>query len=194
MAKEKPIVIELYELWNQIKSRFNIVSPQPKSFTLRKEVIPILSLDGSKLDIIDLSDNTVVAHTNGTVDVLLQAPSGFIYKVRGLQYQANAVGTTGTHRLDIQQTDGTLTINMGYLASNFGANILISGSSNESLQFYADASERPSTPDAQMLWVTNTLIASHTDYLNFKYTNNTDVNTSTNRLLRVLVEIIPERA
>lgn len=190
MKIEKPIVIELYELWNQIKARFSIVSPQPKSFTLSKTVQPITSFDSPKLDVIDLSDATSIAAA-GTDTQTLQPPSGKIYIVRNFQYNAldPAGSGAGTHELVVfNGIAQTVQNRSARIAATFGNPIEV-GFANG---FVGDSSESPSTQTEQRFICTAGLRCNHNYPIEFLYKNNTDVAQAGTRTLKLLVEILNE--
>jgi len=191
--KEKPIVIELYELWNSFKARFDIVSPQPKSFTLNKVVHPVTCLDGPNIKFLVLSDDTEVAATTGVVHMLLQPPVGFIYKVLNISIGISVPsgGSSGTHEMYIAYTDGTNISPIAYMTSAFGAVIQASVNAASAGMFIAGA-EHPDDPTAQHDILTKSIMCSHDCYVDFKYSNKTDAAQTGTRTLIIVVAQIPE--
>lgn len=189
--KEKPIVIELYELWNNIKARFNIISPQPKSFILRKEVIPVISLDGYTIEYVDLSDDTQV-NSGGAVNLQeLKPPDGFVYDVIDIRCSildpnGGGASTSGTHSLDIR-FPGNVS-KMARIIGNFGTDIKIDYSG------FTGDTEAPSVAGDQYRMIHQWLYASHSQPLEFNYTNSTDKHQTATRVLQIWVKKRPEGA
>jgi hypothetical protein len=187
--EKKEDVIELYELWTKIKARLGIISPQPKHFSLRKEVIPVTSIDGVTLDMIDLSDDTSIAAA-GFQTLSLQPPKGTIYEVMDLYYAApDPVGSAaGSHRIYI----GWANLSGLYLArlvAAFGNAISI----RTDIGFTANTSESPSNVREQLL-VFRGVFCSNAQPLNCYYLNSTDVAQAGTRTLEVMVKKHPEGA
>lgn len=189
MKVEKPIVIELYELWNAIKSRFSIVSPQPKSFTLKKTVQPVTSLDGVTLEIFDLSDDTSVSSAGGTNTQTLQAPTGFIYQVIDIGYSAPdpAGSGSGSHKLTFKYR--TAQDDLGYVNSAFGNAVGISNNG-----FEGSTSEYPASATDQLLLMRSYVYVSNLVPIDFLYTNSTNVAQAGTRALKIVVKKFPEGA
>jgi len=185
MKEEKPIVIELYELWNQLKARFDIVSPQPKSFTLNKRVVPITSLDGVKLKVIDLSDDTQVNSGSASNTQTLIPPEGYIYEVVALKIIIpDPVGSTsGSHTLDIHISGVDQVL---YCSSTSGTSIYYKMSEG-----WGGTSKKPAFPYS--VTFLETIVLNHDIPLTFVYINGTDANQVGTRTIKVLVKEIPER-
>ena len=190
MKEEKPIVIELYELWNQLKARFDIVSPQPKSFTLSKKVQPITSLDGAKLKLIDLSDDTQVNSGGSTNTQILTPPSGFIYEVVSLAMNfPDPVGSTvNNHSINVTLADISLAdiSQVMYASSNTGS--LIYYKISEGL---IGTSKKPAFP--YNVTFLDSIVLNSDVVLTFVYTNNTDAHQTGTRTIKVVVREILER-
>jgi len=184
MEKEEEHVIELYELWNRIKSRFGIIAPQPKHFSLRKEVIPVMPLDGYSFELIDLSDDTTVTHAPTTIVNTLQPPAGYIYEVVALYYRANhPVGdTAGTHKLKIIGQNSSFDY-YASITSNFDVDITITGG-----YLFGGTSKLPVTAAYQWDVMHHCLFASYDQPLDFRYTNSLDVDQTGTRTLEVWVK------
>lgn len=170
MAAKKEIVIELYELWNTIKSRFNVVSPQPKSFTLEKEVRPTISLDNYVLELVDLG-RVMSIPAAGTWPFTLQPPKGYVYQVVNISFAIpDPVGSAaGTHEL-VGTYAGMYDILL-LIKANFGGDVKINR-----FGFGGDNAEAPANIAQQYPMIYEYLYASYDHPLIFTYNNDTDVN------------------
>jgi len=183
MENEKPIIIELYELWNMIKKRFAIVAPQPKSFTLRKEVVPVLSMDGHKLFKLDLTTDDNVAP--GAYDsIFLTPPDGYYYIIRNIYFHApNPVGSSaGSHGLYVYDV---YSYNMA-VTNTFGSDARI-----RQFQFSGNV-EIPGNSQQQFDLITGALVSPGNDPLDFRYCNNTNAMQDGTRRLVLYVEQVKE--
>lgn len=191
MKIEKPLVIELYEFWNRVKLRFNIVSPQPKSFILRKEVIPIISLDGYSIEYIDLSDDTQVNSGGAASLKELKPPDGFIYEVIDIRClipdpDGGGASTSGTHNLDFRFQDNVS--KLARVVGNFGTDIKID------YEGFQGDTESPGASATQFQLIHQWLCASNSEPLQINYINNTDKHQTATRILQFWVKKRPEGA
>lgn len=183
MKVEKPVIIELYELWNSIKSRFSIISPQPKSFNLKMDVQPITTMDSRSVEWIDLSDTTQVnAAANNTQT--LQPPKGFLYEIRGMAAKfPDPVGSgAGSHTI-FMNIAGSASIygRLFSATSDFGSDI-----SYAARYGWLATATYPSSGDSQRQLYQTTIVSNEYP-LDFLYSNNTDVNQTGNREIYLLV-------
>jgi len=185
--KEQPIVIELYELWNSLKARFSIVSPQPKSFTLNKVVTPVTSIDGITLDLVDLSDGTSIAAAGSDVQ-LLQPAKGYVYKILDIFYDAPdpAGSASGIHYLTILPNKMSASHKSMQTVADFGNAVKV--------DLYALSSNKTNYPSTtrDFCLIMDFLLASYDQPLKFLYNNGTDVAQAGTRTLEILVKQIPE--
>jgi len=132
--------------------------------------------------LIDLSDDTEVAHTGGQNVQTLQPDVGFVYEVINISYNAPAVGTSGTHDLEMKYTG-----DLHYIVrvrSTFATAIAI-----KSLGFIGDSSEEPAaTNDQYDLMRRGVLIATNGLPISIPYTNDTDVAQAGTRELLIVVK------
>jgi len=183
--KEKPIVIELYELWNTFKARFNIVSPQPKSFTLDTIIHPVVSIGDFLVRNIDLSDDTSVAAA-ANITQTLQPAAGKIWEIQfmAFNFPDPAGSATGDHKMQAM-FDLTLSHQTAlfYLTSDFGTDIKTYNGEfsattdlpgNVTLQYYISRK--------------NGLCINHDTPLYFRYWNGTDVAAALMRTIKILVK------
>jgi len=191
MKIEKPIIIELYELWNAFKSRFSIISPQPKSFELSRRVVPVTSLDGETIELIDLSDDTSVAAA-GAITVQLQPPKGFLYEVIYIYYRANdpAGSAAGTHKVNFTYSGVSTTSPSIVCRGTTGTTIYIT-----SYALIGDSAETPPSATQQFeLIACGRLIASNSLPIDIEYHNDTDVAQAGTRTCEIVVRKRPEGA
>jgi len=187
--KEKPIVIELYELWNNIKARLQLVSPQPKSFTLLKEVRPVLDLGNFTLEMINLSDDTQVnSGGNSNIQILIP-PAGKIYQIVDIRYTApDPIGSAANSQyLMVRSNDGVNQIEHLKIEAPFSEAIYINRG-----EYYGSTSEEPTDATAQFIQLCQSLYSSRNAYLDFFYFNNTDVHQTGTRVLDILVKVFNE--
>lgn len=180
-------VIELYDFWDKIKTRLGIIDPQPRSFTLRKEVIPTTSLDGSVLKILDFTTTDTVTHAPTSTTQLLQPDKGKLWIVRGIYYNApDPVGSAaGHHDLSFYPMNIIEALNKAAIVKgNFGTQLIIGLNST-----LTGDTEQPTGTEPQMNIIYRGLIwASYDCPAAFVYTNTTDVDQTGNRKFYVLVE------
>lgn len=139
------------------------------------------------LEVIDLATTSSVAHTGGTDTVSLTPPAGVIYEVVDMWLNIPAVGTAGTHEVLMGFIDLNAFHILLFGKSNFGSSITFT----QRLIGTADSNKTPSANADQQNNSTRIFCSSdHT--LDFKYTNNTDVNQTGNRDIKILVKKYPE--
>ena len=191
--KKEEIVIELYELWNQFKARFNIISPQPKSFLLSKTVVPVTSVDGVKLKVVDLTSTTDVA-SMGTGVYTLQPTEGYIWKIKLVNvYIPDPAGSgAGATEFQLKAKNAADCASTGsnyliYIASDFGTATQIGYN-----QLVTGTSKVPGAASDQMTMLTS-LIVSHAHPMEIRYYNGTDVNQAADIEIIFWVEETPER-
>lgn len=141
-----------------------------------------------KLKLIDLSDNTTVAHAPTSNTQTLQPASGKIYEIiKIFIYIPDPAGSAaGTHELIMHHTtDGS---------SVYGTFLLRATTGNSLGTYYsaftADSAEAPgeAITQGQILNGFGDILCSYTYPIYFKYTNSTDVDQSGTRVIKVLVK------
>lgn len=185
--KEKAIVIELYNLWNQLKARFNIISPQPKSFELLTTVQPITNIDDFYIKLVDLSDSTSIAAGNDHT-VTLEPPDGECYQIIDWMYDAPdpAGSSSGSQKLEawpMGQTSGTKN-EILQVTGTFGNGIYVGDHCA-----FNGTSESPSAGSEQFNIIHGSLWATHEAPITFIYDNSTDVAQAGNRKLLLMVKV-----
>jgi len=134
---------------------------------------------------IDLSDNTSIA-PGGTNTQTLTPPAGFCYQIVGIYYSAPdpAGSGAGTHELNVYYDTATeYPYQLIFLQSATGSGIYI----GKYASFIATTEQPTGSLQASLcyggyIWCTNT------EPILFEYDNDTDVNQTANRILRVLVK------
>jgi len=136
-----------------------------------------------KLEIVDLSDDTEVAHTVGTNTQLLQPPVGFVYEVMAIDYDAPTIGgsSSGTHRLYI--TPDSFISPVALIIATFASYVRI-----RDFQFYGNQAETPSAAASQFTIINSGLVASYDHPITFEYFNWTDVAQAGTRALIFVVK------
>lgn len=193
MPEKKEDVIELYELWNRIKARFGIIAPQPKHFNLRKEVIPVTSIDGIALEVLDYSDDTAVA-ASGEYTITIQPPKGTIYQLMDWYFYApdpagGGASTAGSHALSIY-TANTLASNSrkAFCSRNFGGYVRV----GQYYEFTGDT-ENPAAASQQIALLMGGLFASYDAPVVLVYTNDTDKIQAATRFCIITAKVLNER-
>jgi len=189
MQNEKEDVIELYDYWTKIKARLGIVAPQPKHFSLRKEVIPITSIDQITTEVVNL-DTSAAVGIGATETTELRPPQGWVYRIRQIDLKCPdpAGSGAGTHRWYMTY-NGMDNYSM-MLICDFGNQISISGTG-----FVANSSETPGAQREQHVLIREgVLVLTHDNFINIGYKNGTDVVCNTSRIVRFYVEKTPEGA
>lgn len=133
------------------------------------------------LELIDLSDDTTVAHAPTAITNTLQPPVGFVYEVVNIDYNAPApVGdSAGTHKVTVEY-DGT---SLALINGNHSTTIKIYQAG-----FSGDVGEIPGIVDDQLRIMREWLVASYDNPIDFVYTNSTDADQTGTRVLRVWVK------
>jgi hypothetical protein len=132
--------------------------------------------------VIDLSDNTQVNAGNSNVQTL-QPPVNKVYEVLHIFYNIATPGGTaaGTHDITITTT-------------NFAEAIIISKAAHgstvqiKSLELVGDSLELPTTTPTQAMAI-QSLVATYDEPVVFTYNNDTDVNQTKTRTLKILVRV-----
>lgn len=136
------------------------------------------------IKLIDLSDDTTVASGGGTNTQTLQPPDGQIYKIKGLKiFIPDPSGSTSNdHSLEIQN----INLNEIYISatSNTGSAIQIRPYAG-----ITSTSKRPSEIEQQYPMIFEYMLCNNTNYIEFVYVNNTDVNQTGTREIYVIVEV-----
>ncbi len=144
--------------------------------------MPISKEDRFKLELIDLTDDTLVAHAPTNFTNALQPPSGCIYKIVGLKIDIPIPvgGSAGTHSLTVVH-ELTDTFQHMYVSSAFDTTIYFQMSEG-----LGGTTKKPVYPN--VLHVLNTLYANHDNPINFVYTNASDADQTGTRIIKVLVK------
>lgn len=137
-----------------------------------------------KVKLLDLDDATSVA-SSGTNSQLVRPDDGKIYRIVNVGYYGAAPGGagSGTHQIQIQHYDGTDVVGVSTCKGPFNEAIKMSIGEG----FTGTTLEQPSTLPEQIRILTEILYASHTNYIRFLYTNNTNVANANNRELKIIV-------
>ena len=177
MTAKKEIVIELYDLWNSIKDRFNIVSPQPKSFILNTRVNPVFIIDSGETKL-DNTPTTASLAAAAHEDVLLRPAAGKRAKLGYITFNAAAPAGAGSgnHEFSVFITDGTTEV----------AVIQMDCIHSDLLNFTRDSSTdtgvRPDGLDRPILSTLFNMVFTHDVWLIARYFNDTDVATTRERI------------
>ena len=135
------------------------------------------------VELLNLSEVDTVTHAPTTKTVVLQPPVGFVYEVIDINYNAGdpSGSGSGTHQI-YGRYEGAFS-DIFRVKGNFGSSIsiIVSG-------LVGNAGETPSAIADQLRLMQHTMIVSNTCFLNFNYTNSTDVDQTGTRSLTVVVK------
>jgi len=126
-----------------------------------------------------------VAASGGSEEIQVTVNEGEYVVIRGMFVSIPAIGgASGNHVLTLRVGETTSYILLAELSGTDGAAITISKS-----EFAAD-SESPSTAAMQQAIITGGHFMGNSDYPpTFKYVNNSDVNQTGTRNIRVFIEV-----
>lgn len=140
---------------------------------------------GYKLTLVDLSDDTTIAPAGDDTQTL-QAPAGKVYEIVAWVYDGpDPIGSgAGTHTLKAFYTTFTETYIIVQLTATTGNDLNVAMSQG----LFGDSSEAPTNIREQITVLNHNWPVSNTYTISFKYDNDTDVNQTGTRTLKILVK------
>jgi len=140
-----------------------------------------------KLKLIDVSDNTMVPSGGGTVNNDVQPPEGEIYQIINAWLDIpDPAGSAASNHVIYGQVGADNSQRWFSFNSNTGLDITT---------YYNQAqasSENPSVSGDQQSLFSSQICISHTHFLRLRYLNNTDVNQTGTRTMKLLVKVYRE--
>jgi len=140
----------------------------------------------STFELLDLTETDTV-NAGATKTVTVTADEGEIWIVRDIRMSIPdpAGSSSGNHLFYLRRSDTD--VEMGYLYAAFGNNININDGA-----LAGAGGEEPTGSENQRELIRNNIYITSTLPFQFHYYNNTDVNQTGTRLLKVLIEKVKE--